>query len=257
MSCDVCGKSWGPAYRAALDNVGADFGSNGNVSAEGRAALRALCAGGVSADRMDKGCLNVIRQLHSPNPDAHAPTRNASGPFFRAVTPDEFLRYHLGGAAKTEGERELDLRAAIDRASAAFGRGEIRRVPRVVMQGATGRRDSPTWWTIDPPLATTESGKTWFSGIALHENALPSARRKGLTLLSVGSLPVPLHKPTAFDGFCANSPFYPELTGKPHGLTKPRPIDGATGPAFKEFVSRSFSYSEIRERFIIATHLPW
>lgn len=71
--------------------------------------------------------------------------------------------------------------------------------------------------------------------------------------LDTTDFPATLYKPTALDGFCEHSKFVPEMTGLPHGLTKP--VD----PAFKELVSAQVRYTSMGggTATIRVTHVAW
>lgn len=112
-----------------------------------------------------------------------------------------------------------------------------------VLNGGTHKLGEVSWWTFsstDFPIPA--SGKIYAWELALPETSLTGIELDDSFIeivLTRSQLKADLFKPTAIEGFYENTPFHPELTGLPYGMTKPSDTSLRGRP---ELISKSISY---------------
>jgi hypothetical protein len=164
-----------------------------------------------------------------------APPRPA-GPFSRCMPYSWFKAYNLVNdeeSGPTVGGRDSQTAPA----------GETDTFKSWELSGTAARNGSFGWWTFDPPAALADDGQAWCAALALPQWVIDDAAKTGLARIEIDGAPAcppDLRKPTALQGFCADSKFAPDLTGLPHGRTKP---DDPALPACNELIGPNFRYA--------------
>lgn len=227
------GKAYDQAVDAVLRDLQGDDNVHGNITRTAQASLDKACEVTPGSGAIDIEA--VIADHPSPQPISGAPARTPPDEPLRQVVPYSlFLRYHIG----MDSERTLNLEAGV--------RHGKRSISRSSFNGTTGRLGYPSWWTWgSPPPA---QGRDYVEQLALPEivNA-KAAEANGVAEVTIpqGHFPAGVFtfKPSALDGFGANTRFEPDLTDSPHGWTKP--ANPSTHPPRPELVSRSFAYADL------------
>lgn len=225
---DDCCRAFHPALRSLVDDL---THANGNLKPQA-AALAGEFAGVADVGEL-KSKIEANHQTDAAVRALPAPPRPA-GPFSRCVPYNRFTMYHLGGGGPTVGGHDgLTAPAAT---TEVFDSDEL--------AGTSGLLGGFGWWTFDPPAALGDDGQAWCAALALSQGAIDDAVKTGLARIEIESNPAcppDLRKPTALQGFCENSKFAPDLTGLPHGRTKP---DNSALPACNELIGPNFRYAE-------------
>jgi hypothetical protein len=228
---DDCCKAFHPALQNLVDDL---THANGNLKPQ------AAALAGEFAGTADVGALeSKIKANHQTDAAVRAlpaPPRPA-GPFSRCMPYSWFKAYNLVGDGKSgppDGGR--------DGLTAPAGETDI--FKSWELSGTAARNGSLSWWTFDPPAALGDDGQAWCAALALSQGALDDSAKTGLARIEIDddpACPPDLRKPTALQGFCADSKFAPDLTGLPHGRTKP---DDPALPACNELIGPNFRYAE-------------
>jgi hypothetical protein len=227
LSDDAC-KAFHPALQNLVDDL---------THADGNLKPQAADLADEFAGAADVGALeSKIKANHQTDAAVRAlpaPPRPA-GPFFRCVPYSCFETWHRrDGESPTAGARDgLTAPAATVEVFASYE-----------LEGTSGPLGRFGWWTFDPPAALGDDGREWCAALALPQWVIDDAAKTGLARIEIehnSVCPPDLRKPTALQGFCADSKFAPDLTGLPHGRTKP---DDPALPACNELIGPNFYYA--------------
>ena len=242
------------SYQTAIENVFFDMhGQNnqfGNITSIAQKSLDTRCTSPNGENCIDIELL--IQEHHSYQQASGAvPRKKPDEDLRRVVTFNDFVTYHHNG----DNESRSNLLRI----------GSIKSGPISVdrLLGTTGCDEKPSWWTFGRPCPG--DGQRYVDELALtikqgnpFDDLADVNVVKGIIEIRIPSADFPknLFKPSALDGFGQHTKFEPDLTDSEHGWTKP---DTAKVGLERrpEFVSQSFSYSEVDQDLDLeVTYLP-
>jgi len=236
-----CGKL-STDYAQAINNLELDCDpKKGNIPASIVNFMEQCCGAGKNIVDFIGEC-GVLKK-----PDDYTHLKYSAEPELelrRVVSVTTFIKYHISNA----GYSALSIKEHLV-AEYAQGKVEIFGIQNEIEQldGRTHLLGRTCWWTFNiPDLPEPPDGKTYILELALFERTRTDIEAEGAfieIILKRSQLSsVNLFKPTSVEGFSEVTPFFPELTGLKHGLTKPIHPASVSRP---ELVSESFSYQDL------------
>ncbi len=226
------------AFSEAVENVLRDVRSENNEYGNLPPNLVASLDQGCGENEDVEQVVRSHRCLEMPLLHCRAPA--PTGGVQRVMAKRFFVTYQVLEGAGAADESEID--PWLDRLSPGS-----HRLAEDEMQGRTGRRGEPCWWTFkEQARPTPDDGSTYARELALGAAQCRQAGEDGalVEISFEGRSVEPLFKPTSLEGFGPDTLFRPELTGADHGRTAPVDVDDRGWP---ELVGASHRYEEILE----------
>lgn len=227
----------GNIYGAAINNIESDFhhpqkNRHGNITLPAQDSVRVACAPypETATDHLD-GVIADHRSSARCAQRAAVPKQTAGGVVRTVLPRDHFILWHLNATA--------DLAAQIDDLKHLAND----HIPLSQFKGRTHAEHRLTWWTFDGGLPS--SAEAYVEELALPEQTIEAANRcGGIIEVEIPSEIVPnaFHKPSSLDGFGPETPFVPDNSPNPWGITAPKK-SGFQGR--KELVTESFAYASL------------